>query len=112
MNNPTPTPNSPRTSEPTSPLRCIGGAIVAAGIAYALYSLTTAIMQAFATHPITGNLTAQRIAAAVRTLVVGLSALGTGIFSFAAIGLLGLGVQLLMRRSDQQSQIPPADSES
>lgn len=102
-------PDSPQ-SEPTSPLRCIGGAIVAAGIAFALYSLTTAIMQAFATHPITGNLTAQRIAAAVRTLVVGLSALGTGIFSFAAFGLLGLGIQLLLRRSGQQST-PSSDAE-
>lgn len=111
MNKPTPDSSS-QSSEPTSPLRCIGGAIVAAGIAFALYSLTTAIMQAFATHPITGNLTAQRIAAAVRTLVVGLSALGTGIFSFAAFGLFGLGIQLLLRRSGQQSTIPPTDSES
>jgi hypothetical protein len=36
----------------------------------------------------------------VRTLVVGLSALGTGIFGLAALGLLGLGIQLLLRRGD------------
>jgi hypothetical protein len=107
-----PTPNSTQDADLPSPVRCLGGSIVAGGLAFALYSLTASIAQAFATHPITGNLTSQRIGAAVRTLVVGLSALGTGIFSFAALGLLGLGIQLLIRRSGSQSSIPPADSES
>lgn len=111
MSEPTQTSIS-QTADSPSPVRCIGGSIVAGGLAFALYSLTVSIAHAFAAHPITGNLTSQRIGAAVRTLVVGLSALGTGIFSFAALGLLGLGIQLLIRKSSERSAVPPADSES
>jgi hypothetical protein len=71
--------------------------------------LTTSIAQAFANKPLASdNFTARRIAAAVRTLVVGLSALGTGIFALAAIGLFALGIQLWLR--SKQKTTPPADS--
>lgn len=93
-----------------SPLRCIGGSIVAGGIAIVLYRLTSAIAIAFATKPLqTDNFTTQRISAAVRTLIIGLSSLGTGIFALAAFGLFALGIQLLLQRSQEQST-PPADS--
>lgn len=97
-------------SVPPTPVRCIGGSIVAAGIAVLLYMLTSSIAHTFAAKGIhSDNFTAQRIAAAVRTLVIGLSALGTGIFGLAAVGLLGLGVQLLVQRFRGES-VPPANS--
>jgi hypothetical protein len=73
--------------------------VVAGAIAYVLYTMTASIAHTFVSKPIqTDNYTAQRIAAAVRTLVVGLAALGTGIFGLASLGLFGLGVQILVRR--------------
>ena len=93
-----------------SPVRCIGGSIVAGGIAIVLYRLTSAIAIAFATKPLhTDNFTTQRISAAVRTLIIGLSSLGTGIFALAAFGLFALGIQLLLQRPKKQST-PPTDS--
>lgn len=93
-----------------SPLRCIGGSIVAGGIAVVLYRLTSSIAIAFASKPLhTDNFTTQRISAAVRTLVVGLSSLGTGIFALAAFGLFALGIQLLIQRSKKQTP-PSTDS--
>ncbi len=91
-----PTPESPQMP---SPLRCFIGAIVAGVIAYALYNMTSAIGLSFATKPIVSDsLTVQRISSAVRTLVVGMSALATGIFGLATFGLSGLGIQLLISR--------------
>lgn len=91
----TPTPDS----QMPSPLRCLIGAILAGVLAYGLYNMTSSIALSFATKPIASdNFTVQRISAAVRTLVVGMSALGTGIFGLATIGLLGLGLQLLIRK--------------
>jgi hypothetical protein len=74
------------------------GAIIAAVLAYACYSMASSIAGTFAAKPIqTDNLIVQRISAAVRTLVVGLTALGMGTFSLATLGLLGLAVQLLLK---------------
>jgi hypothetical protein len=96
--------SSEATAKPVNPWRCLGGAVVAGAIAIALYNLTSAIALTFATRPIhTNNFTAQRIAAAVRTLVIGMSALGTGIFGLAAFGLFALGIQLLLQRLKSQS---------
>jgi Protein of unknown function (DUF3082) len=96
---PTSPPTSPpELANPPSPLRCWLGSLIASGLALALYNLTTAIAQAFANKPNHyANITTTNISVAVRTLVVGLSALGTGIFALAALGLLGLGLQLLLK---------------
>ncbi|MBD2036677.1 DUF3082 domain-containing protein [Leptolyngbya sp. FACHB-321] len=92
-----------------SPLRCIGGSIVAGAIAVVLYRLTSSIAIAFASKPLqTDNFTTQRISAAVRTLIIGLSSLGTGIFALAAFGLFALGTQLLLQRSKEESTPPNA----
>lgn len=100
------TPKTPHAAETETspalpgPLRCFGGAIVAGIISFALYTMTTAIIQTFAAKGIhSDNFTTQRIASAVRTLVIGLSALGTGIFGLSAFGLFGLGIQVLIQRS-------------
>jgi hypothetical protein len=99
-----PTPQSPTPQSPT-PLRCLLGAIVAAVLAYALYNMTSSIAISFATKPIDTDTTliVQRISSAVRTLVLGMSAMGTGIFGLAALGLFALAIQLLFRKPDSSA---------
>lgn len=104
MNNPTPTQNpadrpTDTAQTPPTPLNCLTGAVMAGGIAIALYSLTASIAQTFAAKPIHSNNPAVvNIASAVRTLVVGITALGTGIFGLVAIGLVALAVQILIQQ--------------
>ncbi|HEY9617751.1 MAG TPA: DUF3082 domain-containing protein [Microcoleaceae cyanobacterium] len=94
---------------PLSPWRCWFGSIVAGAIAVVLYLLTMSIIQTFAAKGIhTDSLLVRRITAAVRTLIVGMAALGTGIFGMATIGLFGLGIQLTIQRLKGQ----PADKPS
>ncbi|MEH1927325.1 DUF3082 domain-containing protein [Nostoc sp.] len=82
-----------------SPLRCFTGAVISGGMGFAVYSLMIAIATNFATKPIHSiNPLVVKISSAVRTLVVGVVALGSGIFSIVAIGLLALGVQLLVQQ--------------
>jgi len=94
--------DAPHESQPvpaTTPLRCLIGAAIASAIATALYSLTSAIATTLAAKPLpTVNATAMNLAVAVRTLVVGLATLGTGVFALVAVGLLLLALQLLLRR--------------
>jgi hypothetical protein len=57
-----------------------------------------AIATTFASKPIhSDNQIVINIASAVRTLVVGVVALGMGIFSIVTIGLLALAIQLLIQ---------------
>ncbi|WP_414552913.1 DUF3082 domain-containing protein [Anabaena sp. CCY 0017] len=88
-----------QTQVPPTPLRCITGAVFAGGLGYAMYSLMISIATTFAAKPIhSDNPIAVNIGAAVRTLVVGVVALGTGIFGIVAIGLLALAVQLVVQQ--------------
>jgi hypothetical protein len=97
------------TPVPT-PIQCISGAVVAGGIAFVLYLLTGTIAHYFATKGVhSDNLTVQRLSAAVRTLIIGMSALGAGIFGLSAVGLFGLGIQLLLRGNPRKSA-PPENS--
>jgi hypothetical protein len=90
--------NSGDSTQMPTPSRCFSGAVVAAGLSFAAYNLMQAIALNFATHPLASNkLVVQRISAAVRTLVLGMSTLATGVFGFAALGLVGLGLQLLLK---------------
>ena len=114
MNNPKPT-EKPATessnSQPTppTPLRCLSGAVISGGIGIALYSLTAAIASSFASKPIHSNNPAViNIASAVRTLVVGIVALGTGIFGVVTLGLVALALQLLLQQLTKRSN-PPSD---
>jgi hypothetical protein len=97
-NNPEPVNTLP------SPLRCLTGAIVSGAMAIALYGLTSNIATTFATKPI-GNRTtlAVNIAAAVRTLVLGSTALGTAVFGIIGVSLVGLAVQVAIK-GDRQPQ--------
>ncbi|MFM2064688.1 MAG: hypothetical protein RLZZ507_4359 [Cyanobacteriota bacterium] len=84
---------------PPTPLRCITGAVMSGGFAFAMYSLMIAIATTFANKPIhSDNQIVVNIGSAVRTLVVGVVALGTGIFGIVALGLLALAVQLLIQQ--------------
>jgi hypothetical protein len=114
MNNPTPTENPIAQSHDTaqtlpSPVRCLSGALISGGMAIALYSLMTSIAQTFAAKPIhSDNPAVVNIASAVRTLVVGIVALGTGIFGLVALGLVALAVQILVQRLTKRFA-PPSD---
>ncbi|MGF1603713.1 MAG: DUF3082 domain-containing protein [Thermosynechococcaceae cyanobacterium] len=82
-----------------SPLQCVTGSMIAGILAMLLYRLTRSIAVSFAAHPLSiSNQTAVSLSVAVRTLVVGMSTLATAIFAFAALGLLGLAVQLVWQR--------------
>jgi preprotein translocase subunit Sss1 len=88
-----------------TPLRCLIGAVISGGLGYALYLLMIAIATTFANKPIhSDNPMVVNIGSAVRTLVVGVTALGTGIFGVVAIGLLALAVQLLVQQLTQKQQ--------
>jgi hypothetical protein len=91
-------PDAAASTAPT-PLRCLTGALISGGLAVLLYRLTAAIASTYAAKPIaTSNPFAANIASAVRTLVMGMTALATGIFAFATLGLLALAGQLLIQR--------------
>ncbi|MCJ8281782.1 MAG: DUF3082 domain-containing protein [Rivularia sp. ALOHA_DT_140] len=84
--------------EPT-PLRCITGAMICGGLGFAMYKLMVSIATTFANKPVTSdNPMVISISSAVRTLVVGVVALGTGIFGIVGIGLLALAIQLVVKQ--------------
>ena len=96
--------NSQVQVSPT-PLRCLTGMVISGGLGFAMYSLTIAIATSFAHKPIhSDNPAVVNIAAAVRTLVVGVSALATGIFTVVGVGLLALAVQLLVQQLTKANQ--------
>lgn len=99
MSNPKVTQSEAENQVPPTPLRCISGAVFSGGLGYAMYSLMISIATTFAIKPIhSDNPMVVNIASAVRTLVVGVVALGSGIFGIVAIGLLGLAMQLLLQQ--------------
>ncbi|NJP08869.1 MAG: DUF3082 domain-containing protein [Leptolyngbyaceae cyanobacterium RU_5_1] len=96
-----------RDTKPLTPLRCLVGAAIAAPLSFAMYRMTSAIAVSFATNKIhSDSLIVQRISAAVRTLVIGMTALGTGVFGLAALGLSALAVQLVFQQLKQKSAPP------
>ena len=89
------TQSTPPQSSLPSPLSCVTGALLAGIMSIGMYTMTIKIATTFATNPMVQKTTmASNIAAALRTLVVGSTALGTGIFGIVAIGLVGLAVQV------------------
>ena len=104
MNDSTPPRNLSEQSVDTdqtlpTPLRCLTGAVIAGGLASPLYYLTASIAQTFANKPIhSDNPAVVSIASAVRTLVVGITGLATGIFGLVAIGLVALAVQISVQQ--------------
>lgn len=99
-----PSPPDPAASAPTLTstaliLRCFTGTFIAGTLALLIYRLTVSIAITFAQKPmVSDNPTVVNIASAVRTLVVGMTALGAGVFGMAALGLFLLGLQLIWQR--------------
>jgi len=59
----------------------------------------SAIATSFAAKPLhSDNLIVLRISSAVRTLVLGIAALGSGVFAIVAIGLVALAIQLFFQQ--------------
>jgi Protein of unknown function (DUF3082) len=96
--------NPPETTLP-SPLNCAIGSAIAGVMSFALYTMTSNIATTFATRPMGHKTTmAVNIATAVRTLVVGSTALGAAVFGIIAVGLVALGIQVAVsgNRSGQK----------
>ena len=91
----TPKEHSPRRIADISdvnPLSAFGGALGGALISGALWLLLRFLLEAYITHPLeTDFYVVQRISAIVRTAVVGLLALGSGISGVTSLGLFLLG---------------------
>jgi hypothetical protein len=86
-----------------SPLSCLTGSLIAGTMSIAMYTMTVKIATTFATHPMIQKTTmALNIASALKTLVVGATALGTGIFGLISIGLVGLAIQVAFSKQPQQ----------
>jgi Protein of unknown function (DUF3082) len=95
--------SNPANHNPPHPLRSLTGALMAAGMGLLLYRLTTSIIQSFAEHPtVSHNTIVVNLSAAIRTLVVGLATMATGIFAFVTLGLVALAIQAVV-----QSLRPP-----
>lgn len=78
-----------------SPLSCLTGALIAGTMSIGLYTMTSKIATTFATNPMIQKTNmANNIAAAVRTLVVGSTALGAAVFGIISVGLVGLAIQV------------------
>ncbi|MGL6343936.1 MAG: DUF3082 domain-containing protein [Waterburya sp.] len=90
---------TPDTQEDqVTPLKCFFSSIVSGGFAYAIYLLFNSIVQTYAAKTVTGtNPLVINITAAVRTLVMGVVALATGVFALVAVGLFLLGIQLTIQ---------------
>lgn len=82
----------------TTPLRCFISSLISGIIAFGAYSLLHSIVQTYGTKAITSsNPMVINLTTAVRTLVMGIVALGTGVFSLVAVGLFLLGIQLIVQ---------------
>ena len=82
-----------------TPLNCFSGGLFSGTLAILMYRMMVSIGTVFANKPVVSdNITVLKISVAVRTLVVGMVALGAGVFGLAAVGLCGLGLQLLIQK--------------
>ncbi|MDB9519268.1 DUF3082 domain-containing protein [Roseofilum reptotaenium CS-1145] len=92
--------SKPAISANVTPVRCLTGALMSGAITSFLYFLSMSIIETFANKPLaTKNAIALNIGAAVRTLVMGMGLLATGVFALTTVGLLALAIQLSVRKS-------------
>lgn len=84
--------------EKATPLRCFFAASISGGIAFCLYLLFNSVVQTYASKAVTStNPVVVNLTAAVRTMVMGIVALGTGVFGVVAVGLFLLGIQVTVQ---------------
>jgi Protein of unknown function (DUF3082) len=82
-------------------MRCLSGAAIAGVMTTMMYWLTSKIALSFAHTPVTGtSQAAANISVAVRTLVTGMTALGTGVFGIVTLGLIVLAVQVAFSKNE------------
>lgn len=82
-----------------TPLSCFSGSAMAGVLGLLCYRMMVAIATTFAAKPVVSdNSVVLNISVAVRTLVVGIVALGAGVFGITAVGLLLLGMQILVKK--------------
>lgn len=85
--------------KPTTPLSCFSGSFMAGTLGLLCYRMMVAIATTFAAKPVTSdNTVVLNISVAVRTLVVGIVALGAGVFGITAVGLFFLGIQIIIKK--------------
>ena len=81
-----------------TPLRCFFASIISGAIAYCLYLLLNSVVQTYAAKAVTSsNPIVVNLTAAVRTMIMGIVALGTGVFGVVAVGIFLLGIQLTVQ---------------
>jgi Protein of unknown function (DUF3082) len=86
------------TKKEVNPFSCFFASIISGGIAVMIYFLMSAIVATYANKPvISDSAIVIKITTAVRTLVIGVAALGTGVFGLVAIGLFLLGIQVTIK---------------
>lgn len=86
------------SSEKTTPLRCFVSSGISGGIAYLCYLMLSSIVNTYAGKAVTSsNPIVIKLTSAVRTMVMGGVALGTGVFGMVAIGLFLLGIQVTLQ---------------
>lgn len=91
-------PQEEPLDKPPTVFRCVSGAAISALFAFGLYLLTTSIHNTLDATPIVSdNYLTVRISTLVRSLVIGMGALGTITFSVTTLGLIGLALQLLIK---------------
>ncbi len=96
---------TPENSLP-SPFRCLTGSLIAGVMSFAMYTMTSNIATTFATKPMGHKTTmAINIATAVRTLVVGSTALATAVFGIIAVGLVALAIQVARNGTQPRQKI-------
>ncbi|MGD1873494.1 MAG: DUF3082 domain-containing protein [Mastigocoleus sp.] len=89
----------PETQNQPTPIRCFTGSLVSGGLSYAAYSLMISIATTFANKPVhSDNPMVIQLSSLVRTLVVGVVALGAGVTGIVTLGLFALGIQLLFQQ--------------
>lgn len=101
------TPDKPTTQDDSqtdnplanaTPLRCFTAAILSGGIAFLCYLMFNSVVHTYAAKTVTSsNPIVVNLTAAVRTMVMGIVALGTGVFGVVAIGLFLLGIQVTIQ---------------
>jgi uncharacterized membrane protein len=96
-------PETAQNAEKVTPVRSLVGAAISGAMATVLYFITSNIAESLASKPLPTGATAINIAVAVRTLVLGVAALGTFVFALVSFGLLALTVQMLLQKPNDTS---------
>ncbi len=91
-------PKTESVKKKVTPLSCIFASSFAGAIAVAIYFLMSSIIETYSDKPVVSdNIFVLKITVAVRTLVIGVAALGTGVFGLVAVGLFLLGIQVAIK---------------